>query len=105
MQRWHLPDERKVTMSQKLYVGGLNAVTDDARLRAAFDEYGEITEAKVITQRDTGASRGFGFVTFADDASCEKAISAKNSTEFDGSTITVNLARPREEGDRGGRRS
>jgi len=88
-------------MSQKLYVGGLNAATDDARLREAFSEHGEITEAKVITQRESGASRGFGFVTFTDEASGEKAISAKNSSELDGSTITVNVARPRVEGERG----
>jgi len=82
-------------MTQKLHVGGLNATTDDARLRAAFSEYGDITEAKVITRRDSGESRGFGFVTFADDASGEKAIAAKNSSDLDGSTITVSVARPR----------
>lgn len=88
-------------MSQKLYVGGLNAVTNDARLLEVFAEYGEVTEAKVITHRDSGASRGFGFVTYADAASGEMAISAKNSTELDGSTITVNVAKPRTESDRG----
>jgi len=88
-------------MTQKLHVGGLNAATDDARLRTAFSEYGEITEAKVITDRDTGASRGFGFITFTEDASVEKAISARNSSELDGSTITVAVARPRTGSDRG----
>jgi RNA recognition motif-containing protein len=88
-------------MSQKLYVGGLNAATNDARLHEVFGEYGEITEAKVITHRDTGASRGFAFVTYADETSGDKAISAKNSTELDGSTITVNVAKPRAESDRG----
>lgn len=88
-------------MTQKLYVGGLNANTDDARLRETFSEYGEITEAKVITARDSGASRGFGFVTFTDETSGERAISAKHNSELDGSTIIVNVARPRAEGDRG----
>ena len=88
-------------MSQKLYVGGLNAVTNDARLREVFAEYGEVTEAKVITHRDSGASLGFRFVTYADATSGEMAISGKNSTELDGSTITVNVAKPRAESDRG----
>jgi len=88
-------------MSQKLYVGGLNAATNDSGLREAFAEYGEITEATVITHRDSGASRGFGFVTYSDITSGEKAISARNSTELDGSTITVSVAKPRAEGDRG----
>jgi len=102
MQRWRLPrQERETTMNQKLYVGGLNAATNDARLREVFSEYGEITEAKVITHRDTGASRGFAFVTYTDEASGEKAISARNNTELDGSTITVNVARPRADADRG----
>ena len=82
-------------MNQKLYVGGLNAATNDARLREVFSEYGEITEAKVITHRESGASRGFGFVTFTDDACGEKAITGRNSSELDGNTITVNVARPR----------
>lgn len=90
-------------MSQKLYVGGLNAATNDARLREVFAEYGEITEAKVITDRDSGASRGFAFVTYTDSESGEKAISARNSSELDGSTITVSVARARAESDRGGR--
>jgi cold-inducible RNA-binding protein len=81
-------------------VGGLNAATDDARLRTAFSEYGEITEAKVITDRDSGTSRGFGFVTFTDTASSEKAISARNTSELDGSTITVAVARARAGGER-----
>jgi cold-inducible RNA-binding protein len=87
-------------MSQKLYVGGLNAATNDAGLREAFAPHGEITEAKVITQRDSGESRGFGFVTFTDEASGQKAIAEKNNTSLDGSTISVSVARAREGGDR-----
>ena len=82
-------------MSQKLYVGGLNAITDDARLRAAFVEYGEVTEATVVTQRDSGASRCFGFVTFADSECGERAIKGKDSSDLDGNTIAVSVARER----------
>lgn len=89
-------------MTQKLYVGGLNSATDDSRLHGAFAEYGEITEAVVITQGDSGASRGFGFVTFADDAAADKAIAARHSTELDGNTIVVNVARPRQSRERSG---
>jgi RNA recognition motif-containing protein len=102
MQRWRLPRQEKDTiMTQKLYVGGLNAATNDARLREVFSEYGEITEAKVIMDRDSGASRGFAFVTYTSTESGEKAISAKNSSELDGSTIIVSVARPRADADRG----
>ncbi|HSL19158.1 MAG TPA: RNA-binding protein [Methylomirabilota bacterium] len=90
-------------MSKKLYVGGLSSTTNDLGLRGAFSEYGEITEAKVITQRESGVSRGFGFVTFADDAAGDSAISARNSSDLDGNTITVNVARaPQGGGNRGG---
>jgi len=87
-------------MSKKLYVGGLSPTTDDARLREAFAEFGDITEAKVISRRHSGESRGFGFVTFTDDAAGDRAISARNSSELDGNTVTVNVARPREGGER-----
>ena len=60
-------------MPNKLFIGNLSWTTHDDGLRAAFEKYGEITEAKVITDRMTGKSRGFGFVTFADDAAAEKA--------------------------------
>ena len=88
-------------MSQKLYVGGLNAATNDARLREVFAEYGEITEAKVITDRETGRSRGFGFVTFVRDEDAKTATSKMHGTSLDGRNITVNEAQ--EKGPRGGR--
>ena len=57
-------------MSNKLFVGGLPWAADDERLKLQFATYGEVTEAIVITDRETGRSRGFGFVTFADPAAC-----------------------------------
>lgn len=95
-------------MSKKLYVGGLSWNTDESNLRSTFEQYGELDEVKVISDRDTGRSRGFGFVTFADGEQAQQAISAMNQTELDGRTITVNEARDRGDsrgGGRGGYRS
>ena len=94
-------DTRK-SMSKKLFVGSLSWNTDDHGLREAFAQHGEVTEAKVITDRDTGRSRGFGFVTFADDGAAEKAIAALNQSELDGRTIRVDVAQEKERGGRGG---
>ena len=80
-------------MSKKLFVGGLAWATDDNGLRAAFETYGEVTDAKVITDRESGRSRGFGFVTFADEASGTKAIEEMDGAELDGRRLTVNVAR------------
>ena len=92
-------------MAKKLFVGGLSWGTTDADLREAFASVGEITEAKVITERDTGRSRGFGFVTFARDEDAKTAVSKMHGTSLDGRTITVNEAQERSprEGGRGGR--
>ena len=92
-------------MPKKLFIGGLSWGTTDSDLRKAFAVFGEITEAKVITDRDTGRSRGYGFVTFAQDEDAKTAISKMHGTSLDGRTITVNEAQeksPREAG-RGGR--
>jgi len=94
-------------MAKKLFVGGLSWDTTDAGLRKAFASYGEITEAKVITERDTGRSRGFGFVTFARDEDADTAISKMDGTSLDGRAIKVNEAQeksPRQD-NRGGRRN
>ncbi len=88
-------------MSKKLFVGGLNFKTGDDQLREGFARFGEVTEAKVIMDRATGRSRGFGFVTFADDAAAENAMAEMNGKEFDGRTIKVNEAEERSGG--GGR--
>ena len=90
-------------MAKKLFVGGLSWDTTDDGLRQAFASYGEITEAKVITDRDTGRSRGFGFVTFAQDDDAKTAISKVDGTNLDGKTVKVNEAQ--EESPRGGGRS
>lgn len=89
-------------MAKKLFVGSLSWNTGDEALREAFASFGEITEATVITDRDTGRSRGFGFVTFSDDEAAEKAKSALDGTELDGRTIKVDVARERNR-ERGGR--
>ena len=94
-------------MGNKLYVGSLSWNTDDSGLKAAFEEFGEVTEAKVITDRDSGRSRGFGFVTFVDSESARAAIDGMNGTELDGRTLKVNEAQERAPrrggGGRGGR--
>ena len=79
-------------MSNKLFVGGLSWGTDDQSLAAAFEAHGTVNEAKVISDRDTGRSRGFGFVTYAEAQSATDAIAALDGTELDGRTIRVNLA-------------
>ena len=78
-------------MSNKLFVGGLAWATDSEGLKAAFAKFGEVSEAKVITDRDTGRSRGFGFVTFTDDDAAKEAVSL-NGSELDGRTIRVDFA-------------
>lgn len=89
-------------MSKKLFVGGLSWGTDDNGLRAAFDKYGEVTDAKVITDRDTGRSRGFGFVTFAEGDDADSAMDEMNGSELDGRTLNVNEAKDRRGGGGGG---
>ena len=82
-------------MGNKLFVGGLSWNTDDNGLRAAFEPHGTVTEAKVISDRDTGRSRGFGFVTMSDDATAAAAVQAMDGKELDGRTVRVNEAQER----------
>ena len=92
-------------MAKKMYVGGLSWNTTDEGLKSAFAKHGEVSEVAVIKDRDTGRSRGFGFVTMADEAGSKAAMSALNGTDLDGRTIKVNEAEeksPRD--DRGGNR-
>jgi cold-inducible RNA-binding protein len=89
-------------MSKKLFVGSLSWDTNDESLRNAFSQYGEISEAVVISDRDTGRSRGFGFVTFEDDDAADKAVAALNGTELDGRTIRVDVAQAKERSGGGG---
>ena len=87
-------------MSKNIYVGNLSfqATADD--LIQAFGQYGTVTRAQVVSDRETGRSRGFGFVEMADGA--DEAIAALNGAMFQGRTLTVNEARPREDRPRGG---
>ncbi len=82
-------------MSIKLFVGGLNFSTDNAGLRSGFERFGEIDDVAVINDRDTGRSRGFGFVTFADRAAGERAIQEMDGSELEGRTLRVNEAAER----------
>lgn len=79
----------------KLYCGSLSWGTDDEGLRMAFEQFGEVEDARVITDRETGRSRGFGFVTFVNDDDAQKAIEEMDGKELDGRVIKVNEARER----------
>ncbi len=91
-------------MAKKLFCGGLSWNTTDDTMREAFERFGAVTEAKVITDRDTGRSRGFGFVTFENDSDAEAAQSKMDGADLDGRTIRVNEAqeKSRDGGGRGG---
>lgn len=78
-----------------IYVGNLPFDATDAGLRSLFEDYGPITSASVITDRDTGRSRGFGFVELADEALAGKAIGQLDGHEWEGRRLTVNKAKPR----------
>ncbi|KAJ4338851.1 hypothetical protein N0V95_007949 [Ascochyta clinopodiicola] len=86
----------------KLFVGGLAWHTDDATLRQKFEEFGQVEEAVVVKDRDTGRSRGFGFVRFASDAEADTAMQNMNNVEFDGRTVRVDKASDRAGGGGGG---
>ena len=81
----------------KVYVGNLPYSIDSDKLKELFSAHGEVTEAVVISDRYSGRSKGFGFVTFADDDGAKKAIAEMNGKEFDGRELKVNEAKPREE--------
>jgi cold-inducible RNA-binding protein len=92
-------------MSQKLFVGGLSWGTSEAELRTAFEEFGEVTYAKVVTDRDTGRSRGFGFVEYNTRDEADTARQQMDGAFLDGRTIRVDEAQERQGGGggRGGR--
>ena len=85
----------------KLYVGNMSFNTTEASLEALFSNYGEVKEVAIVTDRDTGRPRGFGFVTMDDDGA-KAAIEALNGNEFEGRNLTVNEAKPRESRSGGG---
>jgi RNA recognition motif-containing protein len=87
-------------MSKKLYVGNISFQTTSEELTQAFGQYGAVTSAQVVTDRETGRSRGFAFVEMADGG--DEAIAAMNGALLGGRTLTVNEAKPREDRPRGG---
>src|SRR5262245_44559676 len=87
-------------MGKKLYVGNLTYEVTDAELRRLFEAHGTVTSAQVIMDRDTGRSKGFGFVEMGSDAEAQAAIAALSGKDHNGRALTVNEAKPRE--DRGG---
>ncbi|KAA8527903.1 hypothetical protein F0562_035228 [Nyssa sinensis] len=88
--------------SSKLFVGGLSWGTDDQSLRDAFCSFGDVTEARVITDRDTGKSRGFGFVNFSSEDAASTAMSSMDGQELNGRNIRVSYANDRSAGPRSG---
>jgi len=88
----------------KIFVGNMSFQTTEDGLRAAFEAHGEVGEVAVVTDRETGRPRGFGFVTMPDDAQAQAAMAALNGTELDGRAINVNEAKPKPAGGGGGGR-
>ena len=84
-------------MNNKLFVGSLPWGVDDAQLTELFSAHGSVVSARVITDRDTGRSRGFGFVEYADEAGATAAMEALDGTMIEGRTISVSFARPKAE--------
>lgn len=88
-----------------IYVGNLPWSSGDDDLRGAFEAFGDVTSAKVIMDRESGRSRGFGFVEMPDDEAAKAAIEGMNEQDFEGRTLRVNEARPRPDRPRGPHRS
>ena len=86
-------------MAKKLYVGNLSYGTTDSDLRTMFEEFGSVESAQVITDRESGRSKGFGFVEMGSQQEAEAAIKALNGKDMDGRALTVNEAKPREDRD------
>lgn len=84
-------------MAQNLFIGSLAYATTDDTLKAFFEQIGEVSSARVITDRDSGRSKGFGFVEFTDEANNQKAVDQLDGKELDGRAISVGLARPKED--------
>ena len=89
-------------MGKKLYVGNMSYDVDSSALEQLFAAHGTVQSAQVITDRDTGRSKGFGFVEMSSDAEAQAAIAAVNGQEHDGRALTVNEAKPRESRGPGG---
>ena len=91
-------------MGRKLYVGNLSYQIDNADLEKMFSEFGTVDDAKVITDRDTGQSKGFGFVEMSSNDEAQAAMTALDGKEVEDRALKVNEAKPRESGGRGGGR-
>ena len=89
-------------MNKKLYVGGLPFSVTEEKLKELFESHGTVESAKVVTDRSTDRSRGFGFVEMSTEQEAEQAIEALNGTELEGRSLTVNESRPRENRSGGG---
>jgi RNA recognition motif-containing protein len=89
-------------MGNKLYVGGLPFSVTEDRLQEIFSAHGSVESSKVISDKFTGQSRGFGFVEMSSGSEAKKAIESLNGTQLDGRTLTVNEAKPMERRDNGG---
>jgi RNA recognition motif-containing protein len=89
-------------MSKKIYVGNLSFQTSERDITDAFSGFGPVESVSIITDRDTGRSKGFGFVQMSNQADADKAITALNGTELGGRNLTVNEARPMVSRDSGG---
>ena len=89
-------------MNKKLYVGGLPYSVTDEQLTELFESHGTVESAKVVTDRYTDRSRGFGFVEMSTQEEAEQAIAALNGTELEGRSLTVNISKPREDRSRSG---
>lgn len=89
-------------MGKKLYVGNLSYGVDSSALEQLFSAHGTVQSAEVISDRDTGRSKGFGFVEMGSDAEAQAAIAALNGQQHEGRALTVNEAKPREDRPRGG---
>jgi RNA recognition motif-containing protein len=86
-----------VSAITNIFVGSLPWATDDQQLQDLFSKHGDVTSAKVIKDKMTGRSKGFGFVEMPDDAQAKAAIEALNGSDFEGRKLVVNVARPRED--------
>jgi len=87
---------------KNIFVGNLDFAATESSIRALFTPYGNVERVSMVTDRDTGRSRGFAFVEMTDAAEADRAIAALNGKELDGRALNINEARPKTEGGRGG---
>jgi cold-inducible RNA-binding protein len=83
---------------KNIFVGNLNFSATESSIRSLFESYGNVERVNVVTDRDTGRSRGFAFVEMTDSAEADRAIAGLNGTDLDGRTLNINEARPKQEG-------